>query len=200
MRLFLSALTLLLASTFPLAAHADPIYPILGSAGGFSGSGTLTASSNGDGTYTIVGITGTGVTGLIAAGGFNSNDNLLFPGTSNFFDTNGFSFTDSMGDTDFEINIASNGAGSYFLYLFDSDGYSVTLPIDLTVNSAAPSPSVSGKRFAFFNHQNAAPTTQDFTFSFDTLPQTPEPSSLIFLGTGLVAVAGAARRRFKRDC
>ncbi len=198
MRFLLSAVTLLIASIFPAVAHANPIYPIIGGAGGFSGSGTLTASANGDGSYTIVGITGTGVTGLINAGGFNSNDNKLFPGTSNLLDGSGFSFTDSMGNTDFEINIASNGAGSYFLYLFDSDGYSVTLPVDLTLDSATTQPLVRSNRFAFFNHQPSAPVTQDFTFSFDTLPQTPEPSSIMFLGTGLAAVAGVARRRLTR--
>lgn len=197
MRFLLSAATLILAALFPVVAHANPVYPIFGGAGGFSGSGTFTAASNGDGTYTVVGISGTGVTGLLSPGAFNGNDNQFFPGTSNVFNTSGFSFTAAQGNTNFEINIASNGAGSYFLYLFDSDGYSTTLPINLTVNSA--SPSSSPQRMAFFRHQNSTPYTENFTFSFDSIAQTPEPSSLIFLGTGLLAAAGTAtRRRIKR--
>lgn len=198
MRFLISAVLLVLASTFPTVAHANPIYPIIGGAGGFSGSGTLTGSANGDGSYTVVGITGTGVTGLLRAGAFNGNDNQFFPNRANAFDTHGFSFTAAQGNTDFELNIASNGAGSYFLYLFDSDGYSATLPINLVITVGIPTLPFSPRGFANVRRQSSSPSTQDFSFSFDTIAATPEPSSILFLGTGLLSVAGAGiRRRFK---
>ena len=87
-------------------ANADVFnFNAQGSAGGFSGSGTLTANANGDGSYTVVGITGPGVTGLIGPGQFESNDNLLFPGQTALLDSNGVSFTDVMGAISYDVNI-----------------------------------------------------------------------------------------------
>jgi hypothetical protein len=174
-----------------MVAHADPVYPVTGSAGGFSGSGTLVTTSNGDGSYTIVDISGTGITGLEAPGGFNFNDNQLFPSGSSVVDGNGFSFDDVQGNTGFQVNLFSN-SGSYFIYLLDSDGFSETLPVDLSLGS---SNSPGGQSAPFFHHLNYTPTTQDFTFDFETPSPTPEPSSLILLGTGLVVAAGFAYRR-----
>jgi hypothetical protein len=176
-----------------MAAHADPINPVTGSAGGFSGSGTLVTTSNGDGSYTIIDISGTGVTGLIAPGGFNFNDNQLFPSSSSVVDGNGFAFTDTQGNTSFQIDLYSS-AGSYFIYLLDNDGYSTTVPVDVSVSSSS-SNSPESQGAPYFHHLNFAPTTQDFNFSFDTPSPTPEPSSVLLLGTGLMAAAGFAYRR-----
>src|ERR1700710_1713434 len=96
-------LTLLLFATsfaLPFTAHADG-YTASGSGGGYSGSGTLTATDEGGGTYLITGMSGTGLVSMFDAGGFNGNDNLLFPSASQYVDTAGFSFTVSNGeDTD----------------------------------------------------------------------------------------------------
>jgi len=191
MRIILVALALLAATAFPVVAHADPIYPTTGSAGGFSGSGTLITTSNGDGSYTITGITGTGVDGLIAPGAFNFNDNQLFPSGSTIVDGSGFSFTDTQGDTDFQVNVFSN-AGSYFIYLVDSDAFTETIPVDFSVQQTS---DIQPEVQSFFHRLNSTPTTQDFTFTLDTPAVTPEPSSLILLGTGLSAAAGLASRR-----
>ncbi len=188
MRHFLPKIALLLATAFPIAALANPI---TGGAGGFSGTGTLITSSNGDGSYTIIDITGTGITGLIAPGGFNGNNNQLFPTGDSFVDAYGFSFSDVLGNTAFSVNLFFS-AGSYSIFLTDSDGVSLTLPVDVTVSNAGSAPTQQGA--PFFHHQNSG-TLQDFTFSFDTPAVTPEPSSLFLLGTGLIVAAGFTGRR-----
>ena len=94
---------LVLGLGLSVGAKADTTYGTGGSIDGFSGSGTLYAVNNGtsDGSYTILGIGGPGVTGLIAPEGFNSTDNQLLPSSSPSLNGNGFAFTDSMGDTTF---------------------------------------------------------------------------------------------------
>jgi hypothetical protein len=127
-----------------LAAHADTIdFTISGSAGGFGGSGVLTTTLDGSGSYLITGITATGVTGLIAPGGFNGNDNLLFPSDPLVFDSNGFSFSATDGSDQFDVNVFSNGTG-YSAFFRDQDGSTGTLPVTLQLDtSASPVPEPS---------------------------------------------------------
>lgn len=158
----LTSLALLSALAIPAAAHADTFnFSATGSSGAFSGSGTLTASLQAGGAYLISDITGTGVTGLIAPGSFNGNDNLLFPAATPTLDAHGFSFTDVNGSDHFDVNIFNNGGG-YFAFLKDEDNFSQTVPVAF---SLAPS-------------------------------AVPEPSTFILLGTGILGLAGATRRRF----
>ena len=137
----LPVLALLSALAVPVAAHADTFnFSASGSAGGFSGSGVLTASSSGSG-FLITDISGTGVTGLIAPGGFNGNDNLLFPTATPTLDGHGFSFTDVNGPDHFSVNIFNDGTG-YFAFLEDEDMFTQTLPVTFTLSPAAvPEPS-----------------------------------------------------------
>src|ERR1700733_6743258 len=161
MRHFLSAFALLGAFAIPAAAHADTFnFSATGSAGGFSGSGTLVATANGGGNYLITAIAGSGVTGLFAPNGFNANDNLLFPSASPTLDSHGFSFTDVNGPDTFDVNIFNNGSGD-FVFLRDEDNFTETLPVTFTLSAA-----------------------------------TPEPSTFILLGTGILGVLGTARRKF----
>jgi hypothetical protein len=135
----LLALTAILAVT-ALAARADTFnFSAVGSAGGFSGSGVLTASQVGS-SFLITDITGTGVTGLIAPGGFNGNDNLLFPSATPTLDSHGFSFSDVNGPDTFDVNIFNNGSG-YFVFLEDEDRFTETIPVNFSLSAATPEPS-----------------------------------------------------------
>ena len=141
MRRLLPLFVLLGSFAIPAAAHADTFdFSATGSAGGFSGSGTLTAIQNGGGSYLITAISGSGVTGLFAPNGFNGNDNLLFPSTSPTLDSQGFSFTDVNGPDTFDINIFNNGSG-YFVFLKDEDNFTETLPVNFALSAATPEPS-----------------------------------------------------------
>lgn len=119
-----------------LAAHADSFsFALSGSGGGFSGTGIITTTDS-SGDHLITGITGTGVTGLIAPGGFHGNDNLLFPSSDPVLDSNGFSFSAINGPDHFNVNIYNDGTG-YFAFLRDEDQFTQTIPVTF---SATPVP------------------------------------------------------------
>jgi hypothetical protein len=142
----------------------------------FGGSGTFTATPDGGNQYTITGITGTvdgqAITGLLGAGTFDNNDNLLFnPG--NFFgllnfDQDGVSFKLGTGNNTSEVNIAE-GSG-FFIFS--------------TVADLNP-PGKGDDTEELVNFDVSDPPT----------PAVPEPSTLALFGTGVLGAAGAIRRR-----
>lgn len=128
---------------------------------------TTTDVFNGDGSYTITGITGSRtfqgnidtITGLIGVNGYAGNDNELLP-TSPHLTGNGFSFT---------ISSASDGnSGNRVNVYFDNSRGAYT------ENSAAI----------------------DFSNNF-TLSSTPEPATNVFAGIGglLMALGYTLHRR-----
>lgn len=144
MHSFRITLALLSALAVPAAAHASTFnFTATGSGGGFSGSGMLAATANGGGSYTISGISGTGITGIIPPGNFDGNDNLLFPASTTLVDTHGFAFSDTQSNTGFKVDIFSTGTpGAYEAYFLDSDGFSNHVPVTFSVaSSPVPEPS-----------------------------------------------------------
>jgi len=145
----------------------------------FQGSGILTGTSNGDGTFTLDSVTGTtagqSITAILAPGTFPvgifqvPNDNILyFP--------------------------ASYGLGNTY---FDAGGLSYELADGTDVNLFFSNGQFIGNTVNIFGFQQSIgdPQFSRITVSSAASP-VPEPSTLALLGTGVLGMAGVIRRKF----
>lgn len=167
---------------------------VTGSGGGFSGSGTLTTTSNGDGSYTITGISGTYVSGLIAPKGFNNNDNQLFPASSSLVDAKGFAFTAEEGGTQYQVDLFQASDGGYEAETLDSDNLFGSTMVDFALDSTP----VSSRRLHTALLSSGAGDERTFSFNIAAatpMAATPEPTTFALLGTGFLGLAGVLRRR-----
>ena len=157
--LFLSTSALVtpqaLAESFSFSAAA-PLF-------GFSTSGVITATARNDGSYVATSISGTNITGLTGVGGFDNNDNLLFPYATASVDARGLAFTILLNGVTYNANISAlSGLYSGFFYSTWS-GIGIA-PVTFQLQANASSQPVLGV--------------------------VPEPPSLVLLGTGLLCLVG----------
>jgi PEP-CTERM motif len=176
---------LVLAALPCSSALASPVYFDFSFTGpSFSGSGEFVTQSLGNGEYQIDNIlngsvNGNAITSLLPDGSYPKglgnvpNDNILiFPGTwginsPSYFDDAGVSFTVG-GTSPYDVNLNDTW---FFENAVKGPGNPWENSIELdcvTVSLATPPPAGS---------------------------PVPEPSSLMLFGTGMLAVAGAFRRR-----
>jgi len=174
------ALTLLSLLAVPVAAHATPVYYTVSLSGGFTGTLTLELSSAvgaASATYTK-----TGTNQLLAmtytingtADGTETFDLAEDPSAEFIYFGNPWDFVDD------------------YAYTFESSA--------LTDGNRYEVASTNADDFDFDYGQNATKQALE-TYGPLTLsspPVTPEPSSLILLGTGILSMGGLVRRRLAK--
>ena len=104
----------------------------------------ITATANGDGSYTATSLTGPNLAALLPPGHFAFNDNLLFPNQTGKLDFNGLALSDTMGNL---IDIFFDGVSNTYLgEVILPAGNAVLQPttFSLAPTSVTPEPSSIG--------------------------------------------------------
>jgi PEP-CTERM motif len=172
-------LTVLIVLAFGLNASAET-FSFSMSGVSDSGGGTVTASTTGTpGEFLVTGISGTfdgsAISGVLAPGVYAPvfpilSDNLIYyPSTTGEVDFNGLTFDTASG----------NDVDLYYAYL--------------------GGPPVTGPFYLLGESQGGGELDQLTSFTLTPTSPTPEPSSFLLLGSGLLSLAGMVRRRIRTN-
>jgi hypothetical protein len=173
------------ALTFGMGqAMADQIFDFSFSGPTASGFGTLTATENGDGSFTAVSGTGTETIGdLTDAINLVFNPNGKNPASS--------SQTFTMD-------------GQSYVFTFDNQIFSTSDPLVNTngllfVNSSNTALNIFSNGKSDYTFYTSSPFNEPTSFKLTTAAAVPEPTTVAMLGLGLIGFAASRRKSAKRS-
>jgi PEP-CTERM motif len=188
---FRTILCITLSAGLASGAHAQTGYSYSFSGPGISGSGDVYLSQTSNPIAFSVAsmsgqVNGLPISGVLPVGTYDNNDNLFY-NNSDYLDGDGVGFSLADG-----ANVDIYYDGNNNNYYFQGDG-------DFQVTSGnPPQPDITPQFHSFLQALDATQTDSPIqldSFTFAALGQTPEPSSIVMLGTGLLALAGITGRR-----